>query len=133
MAIQLSVTVRNAMLDAIETATGATAKLAIFTGAVPANCAAADPSGELVRMTLPANWMNDAGSGQKTYIATWSATASAGSGATPQSFRIYANDGTTCHLQGTCAIGSGDLSVNGTITSGQTVTVTQFTLTAANS
>lgn len=43
MAIQLSVAARNSRLDAIETATGTSAKLLIFTGAVPANCAAADP------------------------------------------------------------------------------------------
>ena len=129
MAIQLSVAARTAMMAALETETGATAKLAIFTGAVPANCAAADPSGELVRMTLPADWSTQA-SGQLLLAGAWSAAASAGSGSTPVSFRLFKNDGTTCTCQGTCQIAGGDLSVNGTITSGQTVTVTAFTLTA---
>lgn len=41
MAVQYSTAVRNALLDAIETATGASAKLRIYTGSAPANCAAA--------------------------------------------------------------------------------------------
>jgi hypothetical protein len=35
-------------------------------------------------------------------------------------------------MQGTAGIGSGDLQVNGTITNGQTVQVTSFTVNAAN-
>ena len=42
MPVQLSTAVRNARLDAIETAIGASAILRIRSGAVPANCAAAD-------------------------------------------------------------------------------------------
>ena len=41
-------------------------------------------------------------------------------------------DGTTCIVQGSSGIGSGDISFNGTITSGQTVTVSAFTLTDGN-
>lgn len=132
MALQQSVTVRNARLDAIETAIGVSAVLKIFTGAVPANCAAADPAGLLVTITLPSDWMAAAASGTKAKSGTWSGTASAGAGATPQSFRIYDSGGSVCHMQGTCGIGSGDLSVDGTITSGQTVTVNTFGITAGN-
>lgn len=42
MAIQLSAAARNALLDAIETAIGATAVLKIRTGAAPADVATAD-------------------------------------------------------------------------------------------
>ena len=42
MAIQFSTGVRNGMLDAIETAVGATAVIKLFTGAQPSNCAAAN-------------------------------------------------------------------------------------------
>ena len=38
MAIQFSVSVRNARLDAIETTVGASPKLQIRTGAAPADC-----------------------------------------------------------------------------------------------
>ncbi len=131
MAIQLSVAARNARLDAFETAAGTAAKVRIFSGAVPADCAAADPSGLLVEMTLDSDWMNDAATGQKTKKGTWSATAS-GTG-TALSFRLKDSTGATCHLQGTVGQGSGDLSLDNTsIQSGQTVTITTFSLTDGN-
>ncbi len=132
MAIQYSVAVNNARLNAVEATVGTDAVLKIFSGALTANCAADNPTGELVSITLPTDWMNDAGTASKTLKGTWSGTATGGSGATPASFRIYASDGTTCGVQGSAGIGSGDLQVDGTITSGQTVTVVSFTINAAN-
>lgn len=133
MALQLSTTVRNARLDTIESTIGTSAVLKVFTGAQPANCAAANSGTELVSITCPSDWAAAAASGAKAKSGTWSATAGAGSGATPGHFRLYESTATTCHLQGSCGIGSGDLSFDGTITSGQTVTVSTFTLTDANS
>ena len=133
MALQLSTTVRNARLDTIESTIGTSAVLKIFTGAQPANCAAANSGTELVSITCPSDWAAAAASGSKAKSGTWSATASAGSGSTPGHFRLYESTATTCHLQGSCAVGSGDLSFDGTITSGQTVTISTFTLTDANS
>ena len=64
-------------------------------------------------------------------LGSWTVTAS-GSG-TAQSFRIKDSGLTTCHCQGTSATGAGDLQLdNASITSGQTVTVTLFTLTQGN-
>lgn len=131
--MQFSESVRNARLDAIETTISTSAVLKIFSGAVPANCAAANPSGELVSMTLPSNWMADASSGAKALAGSWSATAASGSATSPASYRIYASNGTTCHIQGSAGVNTGELQVNGSITSGQTVTVTSFTITEANS
>lgn len=132
MSLQESVAVRNARLDAIETQIGATAVLKIFTGSVPANCAAADPAGLLCTVTLPADWMSNAAAGVKAKLGTWSGTAAAGG--TAASFRLYASDGTTCGLQGTVGQGSGDLSLDNTnIANGQTVTVNSFSITAGNS
>ena len=131
MAIQYSVAVNSARLDAVESTTGTTAVLKIFSGAVPANCAAADPTGTLVSITLPSDWMNAASAGSKTKLGTWSGTAS-GTG-TAASFRIYESTATTCHIQGSCGLGTGDLQLDNTsIASGQTVTVNTFTLNAAN-
>lgn len=132
MAIQYSVAVNNARLDAVESTTGASAKLNIYSGAAPANCAAADSGTLLATLSLPADWMNAASSASKTLLGSWTGTASAGAGDTPTHFRIKDSANTTCHLQGTAGIGSGDLQVDGTITSGQTVTVSTFTLNAAN-
>ena len=131
MAIQYSVAVNNARLDSVESTIGVSAVLKIFSGALPANCAAADPSGTLVSMTLPSDWMNNASSASKTKLGTWSATAS-GTG-TAACFRIYDSTATTCGIQGTCGLGTGDLQLDNTsIASGQTVTVNTFTLNAAN-
>lgn len=127
MAFQKSVTVRNAELDAIETAIGTDAKLKVFTGAEPVNCAAADPAGTLVTMTLPTDWLANAAAGAKAKSGTWSGTAS-GSG-TAASWRIYESTATTCHLQGNVT----DMTFDNTsITSGQTVTVNTFSITAGN-
>ncbi len=133
MSIQLSTAARNARLNAIETTVGGTAVLKIFNGAAPANCATADAGTVLATMTLPADWMNAASGGSVTLAGSWQ-DASADATGTAGYFRVYANDGTTCHLQGTCGQGNGDLSLdNVSIASGQTVTVTVFTLTDANS
>ena len=128
--MQYSTTVNNARLDAVETTIGTAPTLTLYSGTAPANCAAADTGTALVSMTLPSDWMAAASAGAKAMAGVWSGTASAGSAATPTHFRIKA--GATCHLQGTAGIGSGECQVNGTITSGQTVSVSSFTITAAN-
>lgn len=127
MTLQYSTTIRNNKLDQVESTVGTAAVLKVFSGAQPANCAASDPSGLLVSITLPSDWMNAASTGTKTKLGTWSGTAS-GTG-TAASWRIYASDGTTCGMQGNTT----DMVFDNTsIASSQTVTVTAFTLTAGN-
>jgi len=130
--MQYSVAVNNARLDAVETATGASAKLRFYTGAMPASCADARTGTLLVEMVLPADWMSAASAGSKAKLGTWSGTAVAGAAATPDYACIMDSAGTTCHLQGTSGIASGEIPVDGTITSGQAVTCNSFTLNAAN-
>jgi hypothetical protein len=131
MALQLSVAVRTARLEAIETTISTAPKLLIFSGAVPANCAAADPAGLLATIILPSDWMSAASAGSKALLGSWSVAAS-GAG-TALSFRIKDTANTTCHIQGTVGLGSGDLSLDNTaIASGQTVQVTTLTLTDGN-
>lgn len=133
MAFQYSTDVRNAKLDAIETTVGVDAVLKVFSGAEPANCAAADPAGLLATLTLPTDWMNAASGGSKTLKGTWSATAS-GTG-TAACFRIYDSTATTCGIQGniTATGGGGNMELNTTaVVSGQTVSVTTFTITSGN-
>lgn len=186
-------------LDLVESVIGASPLLRIFSGALPANCAAADSGTLLATLTLPSDWMNAASGTTKTLLGTWSGTASGGAGATPTHFRIWNAGATVCGAQGTCGInvplttnsltaansnvlnfasttgvvvgqmisGTGivpgstvlaltgttvtmslastagvanttaitfgyDVPVNGTITSGQTISVSSFVLTAAN-
>lgn len=135
MAIQLSATVRNALLDAVESTIGASAILKIKTGAPPADCAAEDSGTVLATLELPADWLNDAVAGSKTLKGTWQ-DASADNDGEAGHFRLYASDGTTCHLQGTVTAtgGGGDMTlVNVNIASGQTINITTFTLNAAYS
>lgn len=134
MALQFSVDVRNARLDAIETEIGASAVLKIRTGAAPANCAAADSGTVLATLDLPSDWMAAASGGSKAKAGTWQ-DAEADAGGTAAHWRLYASDGTTCHAQGTCtATGAGgDMTLDNTsLASGQQFTVTGFTLTDGN-
>jgi len=71
MTLQFSTTVRNARLDAIETAIGAGAILKIRTGSVPANCAAADSGTALATLNLPSDYMAAASGGSKAKSGTW--------------------------------------------------------------
>jgi hypothetical protein len=130
--MQYSVAVNNARLDSFETVTGTSAKLRFYTGSLPTDCAAARTGTLLVEITLPSDWMNPASATVKTKLGTWSGTAIAGSAATAGYAAIMDSAGTTCHFQGTSGIGSGEVPLDGTITSGQTVTCNTFTLNSAN-
>lgn len=134
MAIQLSTAVRNARLDAIEVTVGTAAKLRIRSGAQPASCATADSGTLLATFDLDSDWMAAAASGAKAKAGTWQESSADGTG-TAAHWRIYASDGTTCHLQGTVTAtgGGGDLTLDNTsIATGQVVTITAFSLTDAN-
>jgi hypothetical protein len=134
MALQLSVPVRNAQLDAIETTIGVSAVMVIATGAPPATCATAQSGTVLATLQLPADWMAAAASGSKAKSGTWEDTSADNAG-TAGYFRIYDSTSTTCGLQGTVTAtgGGGDMTVDNTsFQAGQDFLVTGFTLTAAN-
>ncbi len=134
MAVQLSTTVRNARLDAIESTIGTSAILKIRTGAQPATCATADSGTVLATLTLPSDWMAAASSGSKAKSGTWQDTSADANG-TAAHFRIYDSGGTTCHIQGTVTAtgGGGDMTVdNASFASGQSFTINSFTLADAN-
>lgn len=134
MTLQLSTAVRNARLDAIETAIGASAILKIRSGAAPANCETADSGTVLATLNLPSDWMAAASSGTKAKSGTWEDTSADAAG-TAAHFRLYASDGTTCHAQGTVTAtgGGGDMTVDNTsFAAGQSFTVTGFTITEGN-
>lgn len=131
MALQYSIATNNARLDSIETTAGASAKLRVYTGTAPANCAAAATGTLLVDIALPADWMNAASAASKTKLGTWTGTAA--TTGTAGYFRIVDNAGTTCHIQGTAGMSGTDLILdNSSIATAQSVTVNTFTLNAAN-
>jgi hypothetical protein len=125
LALQFSVAVRNAKLDAIETTLGVSAILRIRTGAAPASCADADAGTVLAELTLPVDWAAAASGGTK---------AKSGTG-TAAHWRLYDSTGTVCHAQGTCTAtgGGGDMELSSTsITTGDAVSVTAWTFTEGN-
>lgn len=126
MAFQYGVTLRTNKVAQIQTTIGSSGTLKIFSGAEPANCAASDPAGLLCTITLPATFLTSA-SGVTTISGSWAANASATG--TAASFRMY--DGSAvCHVQGNVTT---DLVLNSTsLTSGQQVSVTSFSVTAGN-
>lgn len=126
MAFQYGVTLRNNQVSQIQQTVGGTGVLKIFSGAEPANCAAADPAGLLATIALPAVFLTSSG-GVTTIAGTWSAAATGAGNAA--SFRMY--DGSSvCHVQGNTTT---DLVLNNpSIAVGQNVTVTGFTVTAGN-
>lgn len=133
MAVQYSVTVNNARLDAEETAMGTSVKLRFYSGSMPANCATAASGSLLAELSLPSDWMANASAGVKSKTGTWSGSASAAG--TAGYFRIYDSTGATCHMQGTVTAtgGGGDMTVDNTVfASSQSITVNTFQVTAGN-
>lgn len=130
MAFQFSTAARNAWLDAIETAIGASPTLEIRSGAAPANCGVADAGTVLATIALPADWMAAAAAGAKAMQGTWQ-DASADASGTAGHFRIKV--GGTCHIQGSCSGigGGGDMIIdNPALVATQQFNVTSFGLTA---
>lgn len=128
MTLQYGTTLRTNQVAQINTtiSPSAAGSLKIFSGAQPANCATADPAGLLCTITLPVTFLTSS-AGATTLAGTWSGTASATG--TAACFRIYDSSG-VCHMQGNV---TSDLVLNNTsIASGQAVSVTAFSITAAN-
>jgi hypothetical protein len=132
MAVQWSATVRNAVLDAWETAIGTSAVIKIWTGTQPANTGSSDSGTLLATFSLGSDWAQAASSSSKI-LANLAVSTTAVATNTAGHYRIYASNGTTCHEQGsiTATGGGGDIEIDSTsITSGQTVRITAFTKTA---
>jgi len=132
MAIQWSTTVRNALLDAWEMAIGTSAIIRIYTGTVPANCAAAATGTKLIDLPLASDWAAAASGGAKNLNSVPLASTTL-AGGTPGYYRIYAADGTTCHEQGSVTLSGlgGDMTLdNISLNASQGVNVTMFSKTA---
>jgi hypothetical protein len=137
MALKYKTELRNAKLDAIETYIGTSAALRIYSGTAPSAVTDANSGTLLADFTLPSDWLAAAANGSKAINnGPWNDTSADGT-ATAGHFRIYNNqttkDGTTCVIQGSVGQGTGDLQLDNTsITTGQTVSITAFTITDGN-
>lgn len=130
MAYQTMIVTSNALLDTLDTLFPASSILEIYAGTPPANADTAI-SGQtlLASITLPSSPWAAAASRSKAKQNTWQdASADGGSATAPTFFRLK-NAGDTHRIDGTAGVGSGDLQVDGSITAGQTVTITSFTVT----
>lgn len=133
MAIKYDTTTRNSMLDALTTRVGTSALLRIYNGSRPANVGTAI-SGQtlLVALTCNASAFAAAASGG---ILTASAITNGTAVATGTAswFRLFQSNGTTAIMDGDVSTASADLNLNNTsIATGQTVSVTAFTVTEGN-
>lgn len=131
MAVKFSVTVRNNIVDTIETVLGTAPRLVFYTGTPPANTSSSATGTVIATMVLPADWLTDASGGVKTLQGTWSTTASASG--TIGYYRIWDSSVTTCHEQGNVTVsgGGGDITLdNVNAATGQTITMLTKTYTA---
>lgn len=127
MAVKHSVAVRNALLNAYETAIGPSPFLRFYTGAAPAATTSAASGTMLVEMAMPADWMGNAANGVKDSLGNWAGIAVA-SGVAGY-YRILDSTKATTHEQGTISMpgGGGDVEMNNTnVAVGQAITVPAF-------
>jgi hypothetical protein len=133
--LHLGVAVRNAELNAIETTIGTAPTLEVWSGSLPANCAAADAGTKIAEGELPSDYLAAADAGAKAKEGTWTVTglSAASTGTNSVHFRVRKSG--TVHMQGDISAtgGSGAMTMdNISIAENQVVTVTGFTLTAGN-
>lgn len=130
MAIKQTTAVRNAQLDALSTQIGASARLRIYSGARPANAnTAITTQTMLVELTCNATAFAAAASGG-VLTANAISNGTAAANGTASFFRLWQSNGTTAIMDGDVAASGADLNLNNTsIATGQTVSVTAFTIT----
>lgn len=130
MAIAYSSTIRNARMDAITTAAGASALLRIYDGSRPATGGTATTL--LAELTCNATFAPSASGGVLT-LNSITQDSSANATGTATWFRIVKSDGTTHVLDGNVGTSGSDLNLTTTsIVSTQPVSVTSFVLTEGN-
>ena len=129
MALAYSTTLRNAMLDAITSAAGASAKLRIYDGSRPATGGTATTL--LAELTCNATFAPAASGGVLT-LNSITQDASADATGTATWFRIVTSGGTFV-LDGSVGTSGSDLNLTTTsIVATQPVSVTSFTITEGN-
>lgn len=96
MTTQFSVAIRNAMLDAGETALGVSPTMVMRSGIMPIDAATAAVGTVLATLVLPADWMANASGGAKLLSGTWQDLA-ADAGGRASYYRLI---GTALTVQG---------------------------------
>jgi hypothetical protein len=133
MALGYSTAIRNAMLDAITSAAGASALLKIYDGARPGTTGGT-ATNVLATLTCNATFAPASSGGVLTLnaITSGTGTAAAGAGTTATWFRITTSGGTLI-CDGSISTTGSDLNLSSTtIANGQTVAISSFTITEGN-
>lgn len=128
-----SATLRNAQMDAITTAIGASGLLKIYDGTQPASVATAVGAQVLlVTCTLNATFAPAASAGVLTANAITGANATGTTATGASWFRIFKSDGTTAVCDGSVGTSAADCIIqNVMINAGQAISVTSLTVTAS--
>ena len=130
MALAYSSTIRNAMMDSITTAAGASALLRIYDGSRPATGGTATTL--LAELTCNATFAPGASSGVLT-LNSITQDSSANATGTATWFRIVKSDGTTFVMDGNVGTSGSDLNLTTTsIVATQPVSVSSFVITEGN-
>jgi hypothetical protein len=130
MALGMSTTLRNARLDAITTAVGASGKLRIYDGTRPATGGTATTL--LAELTLNATFAPAASGGTLTLNAI-TADSSADATGTATWGRIVKSDGTTFVMDVSVGTSGADINLNTTsLVTGANVAVTSAVFTEGN-
>jgi hypothetical protein len=136
MILQMSDALAHAMLDQIETLTGPSAVLRMYSGSPPTNCGASPTGNLLATVTLAVDWADAAASRQKIFRNM--PINFVGSGAGTQNlgwWGLWNNGATARSLQGdiTTSGGGGSMIVDAlSLANGQTGTVTSWSIAAGN-
>jgi hypothetical protein len=130
MAVQYSTTVRDNWNDNWETSIGTSAKIHIYSGSPPADCATAASGTKLAEFALASDWASASSGGTKSLSSLPVSTTGITDG-TAGYYRIYDSTNTTCHEQGTVGTSGTDMIIDNTsIATSQTINITAFSKTA---
>lgn len=136
MATKIKDSVRTTMMGDIVTAITSTSRITIYdnVGAAPGKTASPTVNGATLLATLtPSATFGTVTTGVLT-AGTITAGTAAASG-TPAFYRIIdgtTDDGSHTQIQGSCGVGSGDISFSSTIASGGAVSISSLTYTEGN-
>lgn len=130
MAYRFKILTANAGLDALAALFPAGSIFNIYAGTIPTDADTAIGAQTLLAsITLPATPFAAASARAVAKSGTWQDTSADGGTATAPTFFRLKNAADTHRIDGTMAVGSGDVSGDGSITTGQVVTITAFSIT----
>lgn len=131
MIVHQSVAVRNAQLDAVEAAIGASPVLKIISGTMPAATADTDAGTPLATFTLDADWAGAASAGVKTITGVPYQDTAADATGEATHWRLFDSAG-VCHMQGDVTVtgGGGSMTLASTsLTLSGLVQITSWAMT----